>query len=628
MKRKLISLIMIFLFLLIGPAKKSAIVLAEENYIEQYTTSAQELEDYINFLELNRVFYTKESWESTDLDNKNAIKGLIQQGKDSIENNDEKSFDAILNRLKEEYGKLIPEINPNIVLGKDISAFWLDGTNDDVTSSDSPLSKAIDGYKDNVNNYAIFGNDNIDKPSYIQIDLGYSFPIKQVNLHRYWNDGRTYNDTALVISNDENFNSYDVLYYSSKDKDTNIFNLNIKPINDLYSETSSGYELFRAGENIPEARYIRLYGYGSDKNKENHIIELEVYSENNDPYKIHELTNLLNSAKEHLENTKADHNEGAVINMGQAILKFETFISGISGNNKTMGEVSKARAELNNTMKSYDQDIKMSVIYPNDIFTKITDGSREDTLNKIAVALNNGNTLNIRLDIYDALPYEFIDYYNIQISKINNCATLNNIENIYNYQNISLGIYDGSDYIGDALELSEDIMISFKIPEEILNAPKGMKRTFYIIHVHKDEDAVLIDDITINGNILTFKTNKFSVFSLGYKDEVIPPVIPITPPSTSDNSSSPTIEENTISTIKKPITVIEDKKDEFVEEVIEEVVDEEIKEEVVEKENTSKNQKEELKKDKFNIIYLILILCLLLMIIILIFLKRRKKDNE
>lgn len=61
MKRKIISLIMISLLLSIGTTKQPTIVLAEENNIEQHTTSAQELEDYINFLESNRAFYTKES---------------------------------------------------------------------------------------------------------------------------------------------------------------------------------------------------------------------------------------------------------------------------------------------------------------------------------------------------------------------------------------------------------------------------------------------------------------------------------------------------------------------------------------------------------------------------------------
>ena len=62
---------------------------------------------------------------------------------------------------------------------------------------------------------------------------------------------------------------------------------------------------------------------------------------------------------------------------------------------------------------------------------------------------------------------------------------------------------------------------------------------------------------------MTFKTNKFSVFALGYKDETLPPVIPVTPPSTSDNSSSSIIEDNKVSTVKKPIIILEDKKDEW-----------------------------------------------------------------
>lgn len=627
MKRKIISLIMISLLLSIGTTKQPTIVLAEENNIEQHTTSAQELEDYINFLESNRAFYTKESWNST------TLTGLIKQGKDSIENNYVNGFDSILNRLKEEYGKLIPELNPNIILGKNISAFWLDGNNNDVTNSRSPLSNAVDGVKGDVNKYAIFGNNNIDEPSYVQVDLGCSYPIKQVNLYRYWNDGRTYYDTALVISNDESFSNYQVLYYSSNDKDSNIFNLNTNPTNDLYVETISGYQIFSAGEDIPEARYIRLYGKGNNKNKENHIVELEVYSENNDPYKINELTNLLNSAKEHLNNTKDKHSKEAINKLEIEIQKFNDFISSINGNNKTMSDVSVAKVNLNNAIETYNKDIKLNFDYENilDNIGKADEG--------VINAINNNETVYVHFQILDNVNGDDPQGYFVQsVAKINELANSESLT-INKYMDISIFAYrdeSRNNYIGQINELTNNITISFEIPEEIRNAPEGMKRTFYIIHVHGSEDAEKIDNITINGNILTFKTNKFSVFALGYKDETLPPVIPVTPPSTSDNSSSSIIEDNKVSTVKKPIIILEDKKDEVIEETKvetieetkEEVNEEDLNKDVVEKENTSANQKEETKKSKFNIIYLIIILCLLLLFIILILLKRRKKDNE
>ena len=54
---------MISLLLSIGTTKQPTIVLAEENNIEQHTTSAQELEDYINFLELKQSFLYKRIME-------------------------------------------------------------------------------------------------------------------------------------------------------------------------------------------------------------------------------------------------------------------------------------------------------------------------------------------------------------------------------------------------------------------------------------------------------------------------------------------------------------------------------------------------------------------------------------
>lgn len=622
MNKTIIKLSLVFLMLLVSFVKTPFEAQAEN------INSAQELEEYINFLETNKAFYTKDSWNDTILDKSITGKGLIAQGKDSLTNGEEDNYETILSRLKEEYGKLIPELKPNIALGKNVTAYWLDGTSSDITNTGSPLSKATDGNKDNVNNYAIFGNNSIDQPCYIQVDLGYSYPIKQVNLFRYWNDGRTYNDTALVISDDENFNSYQVLYYSASDKDTNIFNLNINPTNDLYVETSSGYQIFSANENAPKARYIRLYGSGSTSNKENHVVELEVYSVNDDPYKIADLKKLSEEATNYLNNTKKNHNNSAIAALSLEITNFNLLISELENNIlKKMGDVSNAKTKLNMALRLYEQDFKMTLEFENDIadINKIEEGD----ISEIQDAINNGKTLVVQLLITNAESYGLFDS---EINKIKNYANTNDINTIYNFLNIFLYVYDESDnYIGNITKLTEDVKISFEIPNEIMNAPAGMKREFYIIHVHGGEEAEFISDVSANGNILTFSTNKFSVFSLAYKDELLPPEPPVTPPSTS-GSNSPIVDKENV-TVNKHTTTKEDKpKEEIKEEVaynneINKAEEDNISTEDIEN-NISDNQTEGVVEEKSLNLIMLFILLLLLLIIVIVILIRRKKNQR
>lgn len=93
-----------------------------------------------------------------------------------------------------------------------------------MTNTRSPLSNAVDGVYNNSDKYAIYGKDGKDKGSYITIDLGQQCKINNVNLWRYWSDGRTYKATALVVSDTADFAKKTVLYYSG---DSDVYNLGV-----------------------------------------------------------------------------------------------------------------------------------------------------------------------------------------------------------------------------------------------------------------------------------------------------------------------------------------------------------------------------------------------------------------
>ena len=172
----------------------------------------------------------------------------------------------------------------NLAQGKNVSAAFV-GAAGDATNAGSPLSNAVDGSIGTAY-YAIFGKDGQNKPAYMTVDLGCECDIAGVQLWRYYGDTRTYDTTALVVSNDPKFpaDASKVLYYSAEDKTKDLYNLGVKPTEDLYVESKDGKLLFgsadeRSGEKSVRARYVRLYGNSKvdAKGGDNHVVELKVF---------------------------------------------------------------------------------------------------------------------------------------------------------------------------------------------------------------------------------------------------------------------------------------------------------------------------------------------------------------
>lgn len=160
----------------------------------------------------------------------------------------------------------------NLALGKEPILKMKDGSAIDKVNEQRPASMATDGIKNDTEaNYCDFGKDDTRASRYMQVDLGESALISQINLWRYWADGRTYDATVIAVSETENFAKPTIVYNSDTD---NVHGLG-KGTDEKYSETSNGktFELAK----MVMGRYVRVYMYGiQEKGTTNHIVELEV----------------------------------------------------------------------------------------------------------------------------------------------------------------------------------------------------------------------------------------------------------------------------------------------------------------------------------------------------------------
>lgn len=176
----------------------------------------------------------------------------------------------------------LPEAE-NLALNKTVTAKNTDGTEVNVNTNNGPdLSKAVDGISQSpyqgVVNYAEFGDEadlTEPKPSYLQVDLGGVYLIDHVNMWRYYNDTRQYQDTVICLAKNSDFSDAVVIYNADTENKQGF-----GPGTDAdYTETSEGKE-FSVPENT-EARYIRVYCNGAQigtfRGKTNHIVELQVW---------------------------------------------------------------------------------------------------------------------------------------------------------------------------------------------------------------------------------------------------------------------------------------------------------------------------------------------------------------
>lgn len=172
----------------------------------------------------------------------------------------------------------------NVALGKPVTA-------SSAPNGSNPLTRITDGDVSNANNFS----DPCGNPGgacYIDINLEQVYNVYNVELFRYWNDSRKYNNTVILLSTDKDFakDSTYVLWNANNAKagrngqaiTTGVY-ANVPVGEDpLYTETSKGKKFYVNDENheayIP-AQYVRIYNSGSTSNASNHFVEVRVNAE-------------------------------------------------------------------------------------------------------------------------------------------------------------------------------------------------------------------------------------------------------------------------------------------------------------------------------------------------------------
>lgn len=190
----------------------------------------------------------------------------------------------------------------NLALRKEVTVHKTSDDSEADKSLDRTEKMAVDGIipaGTADSNYCDFGKDT-KNPSevysaYLQIDMKGCFELAEINLYRYWNDGRTYNGTVIASGEtEEDFKNGNckILYNSDKEN----YHGFGEGSDETYVETEAGYKIDlkeRFPEEKIEARFIRIYMHGSSSGSTNHIVECQVmgYDFGEKPYEAEAFDN-------------------------------------------------------------------------------------------------------------------------------------------------------------------------------------------------------------------------------------------------------------------------------------------------------------------------------------------------
>lgn len=154
--------------------------------------------------------------------------------------------------------------------------------------------------------------------------------------------------------------------------------------------------------------------------------------------------------------------------------------------------------------------------------TEVTIGVKnsEEVKDALEKAIKDG-----KIDVADISPVVVVvvDKVNVDalekstVESIDNIAKEKNIK-ITNYFDITLNVQDSArnEVVGTLNELSKEMTFNVAIPKELTTVPEGYNRKYYVVRYHDGKSEIL--ETTTNGNILTFKSDKFSTYALAYED--------------------------------------------------------------------------------------------------------------
>ena len=389
---------------LMGGIVTAPVAYADAPVVEAQQVSKEQLQQMVDKVAAAQPFVTSESWVTSKVGNALTSAHLILTGQIGG------TYEQAFRNLDDAYSTLKPGKNLSLftdpksdaILGGNaddanmgtsdlLRAYWLDPSvsKNQPTYRSNPLKQAVNGKavwrEGSFAGTAHVGGKGMNAPVYIQFDLKASESIDTFTLWRKPIDGASYAHTALVVSDDPNFASKSVVYYSADDQ-ADVFKLGVNPTDSYYEETAAGKDLM-AGKDPVKGRYVRLYLNGTTKDKggDSYILEAAITGaekiDQTQAYDTKDLEASIARVRALLRDHAGDYSAETVKALEETLAKAEDLLARIKAGTATenLGAASDlndaiAQAE-NNLVKAYTVTFDDKIEGTEDIAVEAVEGA-------------------------------------------------------------------------------------------------------------------------------------------------------------------------------------------------------------------------------------------------------------
>ncbi len=166
--------------------------------------------------------------------------------------------------------------------------------------------------------------------------------------------------------------------------------------------------------------------------------------------------------------------------------------------------------------------------------TKDLDSTLKDALNKSNIDVANTNAI-VSVEIANQKENQ------APAAAVKSIKEVAEKMNLVSYFDITIAVKNSitGDTLGNLPELDKKIVFNMALPEDIAKVEEGYSRKYFVIRYHNGKSEII--PATVEGNVLSFESDKFSTYALAYEDTktvVTPPAEvnpPVENPSTGDN---------------------------------------------------------------------------------------------
>ena len=374
------------------------------------------------------------------------------------------------------------------------------------------------------------------------------------------------NGTQIVIETDDEINGYIELDYGSKTNDLKYTDvkstLEIKNIDFHGKWTTNGPELF-ANLTIDGGRYINP-GFSESNlppatpTSSNPYVDIRLYlKDGNANYNLNDHFYVLPSKHVAYDNDKLFIIKGHEYNFTKNLPSgYEDFViyeiedesivtvengilkghkDGVSKITVILGEDKNGKIKKSFDAIVFDLDAAtdyqpsrnegeavvnvMNIIVSNVIEKALDDNSNEsidaETKAKLIAAIEDGLTVEAKIDVKEVKESDLDANL---VNKIKNSVTDGTV---VKFLDIDLLLEADNELLGKVTKLDDKIKITIDAPESLKNIPAGTTRKFFIVRTHEGEEPEVIAATYKDGK-LTFETDKFSSYAVGYTDTTNP----------------------------------------------------------------------------------------------------------